>query len=525
MSVKKKIILILVAVLTGGTMLFGQNPGRKARKYIRTADLELNDNNYSKALELYRQAYSLDTANAQYAFKLGCCMYSMKKHKRESMVYFEKALRGGILEANYYLGNLYHLQGKFEKAIQALTDYKLYCRKKTFALARIDSLINQCKTAAELASKPINVTIENIGNAINSPYPDYVPVISADESVLIFTSRRKGSFAGLVDPFGEYFEDVYIASKQDSGWGIPQSISSNINTATHDACVGLSADGELLFLYRTSEDLVSGDLYFSAFDGTNWQVPAQLPVPINTKGYNEPSASLSSDGNTLYFSSNRPGGFGKRDIYKVVKLPNGEWGKAANLGPAINTAEDEDSPFIHPDRRTLYFSSKGHENMGGFDIFKTIVSEEGTWSMPENLGAPVNTPDDDIYFVLSTDGKTGYYSSDREGGFGGTDIYLIHFPDEDLKLSVFKGMVVMVVAEDSIQQPIAARISLFDEEANKLAGLYTNNKLTGKFIMILSPGKEYRMEVEAEGYETYQTSVRAELKQNLRVIKLRQTPK
>lgn len=519
MSETKKIFLTLLSVFIAGSVLFAQNVRQQVRKNIRQAELELSSNNFSKALDLYRKAYQLDTANVQTAYKLGLCMYTMKKHKRESQYYFEKAQRAGILETNFYLGNLYHLQGKFEDAIRAFTVYKISARKQEFSNACIDSLVQKCKTAAELVNSAVNVSIENIGSTVNSEYPDYVPVISADESVLIFTSRRKGSTGGLLDPLGEYFEDVYIASKQDSIWTAPQSIGSNINTGTHDASVGLSADGEMLFLYRTSEDLISGDLYFSVFDGTNWLAPTKLLPPVNTKGFNEPSASLSSDGNTLYFSSNRPGGFGKKDIYKIVKLPNGEWGKAVNLGPGINTPEDEDSPFIHPDRKTLYFSSKAHKNMGSYDIFKT-VNEDGKWSEPENMGYPVNTPDDDIYFVLSTDGKTGYYSSERSGGLGGADIYLIRFPDENMKLGVYKGVVL-----DSENLPLSAKITLHDAATKELSGIYNNNKLTGKFLMIVSPGKDYTMQVEAEGYQPFTGTVRAEIKQQLHTIKLQKSPK
>jgi hypothetical protein len=233
-------------------------------------------------------------------------------------------------------------------------------------------------------------------------------------------------------------------------------------------------------------------------------VPEKLPSPINTKDYTSPSATLSADGQTIYFSSNRPGGFGKKDIYRAVKLPNGKWSKALNLGSIINTEEDEDSPFIHPDGKTLYFSSRSHKNMGGYDIFKTTLSEEGHWSEPVNMGYPVNTPDDDIYFALSLNGQTGYYSSDRPGGFGGSDIYLIHFPENDLGLTVFKGI---VVSADSADRPISAAISLFDSKTGNQEGIYNTNPLTGKFIFILKWDGEYQMRVEAKGYNSYSGKV------------------
>src|ERR1035437_844589 len=544
MNRNKNIALIFLAVIAAGAISFAQG-ARKVKKYLRDADLEMYNNNFKNALDLYQRAYLLDSADSQVAFKVGTCMYNFKKYKQRSLPFFKKAQQAGILEANYYLGNIYHLSGKFEDAIQAFQDYKNSSGKKIFSNAEIDSLINKSKTAIEFVKRPVNVTIENIGGTINSEYPDYVPLISADESILIFTSRRKGSTGGLLDPFGEYFEDVYISQKKDGNWTAPRGISSNINTPTHDACAGLSADGEVLFLYRTSKDLFSGDLYVSVFNDMDWTVPEKLPPPINTENYTEPSASLLSEGQVLYFSSNRPGGYGKNDIYRAVKLGNGQWSKAVNLGPTVNTAEDEDSPFIHPDGKTLYFSSKGHKNMGGYDIFKTTLTSSSflgkdVWSEPENLGYPVNTPDDDIYFVLSTDGKTGYYSSDRPGGYGATDIYLIHFIKEDFGLGVFKGM---VVAADSSDKPLKAKISLiaapcdsadmtfgsainfFDSDTNKVKGIYNTNQLTGRFIMIVSKNKEYLMKVESGGYEPFTGKINSSVSEEIHKIKLHRQEK
>jgi hypothetical protein len=517
----RNIILIFLTLFLSGVG-FSQNQKGKAKKYIRNADFEMYNNNIAKALDLYQQGCALDTGNSQNAFKLGICMYTIRKYKKQSVVYFEKARRGGIMQADYYLGNLYHLGGKYDQAIATFQEYKDKVSKKDFSNASIDSLITECRTAIEFEQHPADVTIENIGKTINSEYPDYVPVISADESELIFTSRRAGSTGNLLDPLGDYFEDVYISFKKDSVWSLPRNISNNINTGTHDACVGLSADGELLFLYRTSDDLLSGDLYSSVFDGKDWTVPVKLPSPINSAEYTEPSIAMSTDGQTIYFSSNRPGGYGKKDIYKVIRLPNGEWSQPVNMGPSINTAEDEDALFIHPSGKTFYFSSKGHKNMGGYDIFKSELHEDGSWSEAENLGYPVNSADDDVFFVLSTDGKTGYYSSVKPDTYGGTDIYLVHFPDEDLGLDVFNGVVTM---DDSVSQPLAARITLFDSKMNKLVGVYNTNKLTGKFIMIINPDREYFMKVESEECESYVGTVWFSAPGAAKKIKLKRKPK
>ena len=487
------------------------------KQNIREGDLYYYNNDFSNAKRFYEAAYKLDSSDLKLAFKLGVTLYNLKQYKLQSLKYFEKTLAKNS-ETKFYLGNLYHLNGKFQEATAMFNEYLNY-RKKKIKEPEVNALIEKTKTAIEMVKNPVNAQVENMGSVINSAYPDYVPVISADESELIFTSRRAGSTGGQLDANGEFFEDIYISHKKNGQWSAPIGISS-LNTPTHDACVGLSPDGELLFLYKPSKDFLTGDLYFSTFAGEEWMSPQKLNSPVNTDDYVESSASLTADGKTLYFSSDRPGGFGKKDIYRVARLSNGEWSKPMNLGAAINTAEDDDAPFIHPDGKILYFSSKGHKNMGGYDIFKsTYNADENKWSETENLGYPINTPDDDIFFVLSVDGKRGYYSSSRTGGYGGSDLYMINFPEEDLNLSVVKGM---VVSADS-SKPIYAKITVKEMETEKLQGIYSTNPFTGKFIMILTPGVNYSITVKSipEGFNSFSDTISSGKKEEeVKVIKL-----
>ena len=496
-----------------------QKNKQKSRQNEREGDLYFYSDDYANARLFYADAWKYDSSSAKLALKLGVSMYNLKNFKLQSLPYFEKARSGKNPEIKFYLGNLYHLNGKFQEAIRMFTEY-MNEKKKKITNTEINGLIEKSNTAIELMKHPVNVKIENMGPVINSEYPDYVPLISADESKLIFTSRRANSTGGRLDANGDFFEDIYISTKKNGEWTTPVSIGDNLNSPSHDACVGLSPDGELLFLYKPSKNLLTGDLYFSVFAGNEWMAPIKLNTPINLDDYTESSASLSADGNTLYFSSDRPGGFGKKDIYRVTKFSNGEWSKPLNLGPQINTPDDDDSPFIHPNRKTLYFSSKGHKNMGGYDIFKTEYNpESGTWTDAENVGYPINTPDDDIFFVLSTDGKRGYYSSNHSGGFGGSDIYIIKLLDEDLNLSICKGM---VTSADSLK-PMYATITVTDIETGKLQGIYNTNPYTGKFIMILTPEKKYSIFVEpyAGGYNSFSdTIVSFKSEEEVRVIKL-----
>lgn len=509
-------ILISVFIFSVSGSAFAQKS--KVKQNIREGDLYFYNNDYAPARKYYDNAYKLDSTDVKLAFKLGVSMYNLKQYKLQSLPYFEKTRNTKNPETKFYLGNLYHLNGRFQDAIVMYTDY-LNSKKKKISDAEIKILIEKSKTAIEMTTHPVNVKIENMGSVINSEYPDYVPVISADESKLIFTSRRAGSTGGQLDANGEFFEDIYISYKMNGEWSAPDGISS-LNTSTHDACVGFAPDGELLFLYKPSKDFLTGDLYISTFAGDEWMVPVKLNSSINTDDYIESSASLSADDNTLYFSSDCPGGFGKRDIYRATRFSNGGWSKPVNLGPTINTSEDDDAPFIHPNGKILYFSSKAHKNMGGYDIFKSTFNQDyGSWTESENLGAPINTPGDDIFFVLSVDGKRGYYSSIRKEGYGGADIYTIYFPEEDLNLSVIKAM---VVSADS-SMPVSAKIIVKESETEKLHGIYSTNPFTGKFIMILTPGKKYLLTIESssEDYRSFSETISAGKKEEeIKVIKL-----
>jgi hypothetical protein len=283
---------------------------------------------------------------------------------------------------------------------------------------------------------------------------------------------------------------------EDGKWGTPKNLGAPINTNTHDACVALSFDGNQMIIYRTSNDLLTGDLYLTRTDFVGWTNPVKLGAEINTP-FIETSACFSTDTSVIYFSSNKPGGFGGKDIYRIKKLPNGRWSMPMNVGPTINTDKDEDSPFLHPDGTTLYFSSKGHNTMGDYDVFKTILNPETfAFSAPENLGFPVNTVNNDIFFVLNANGTHGYYSSVKEETYGGSDIYMIdtRFGDNDLKVKQGKVMYGNEISK--------AKITLIDIESKQVSGIYNASSKTGKFIMVMNPVKSYKAIIEEDGFQT-----------------------
>lgn len=484
----------------------------RAKEYFRIEE-------YHNALPLFLQLDSIIPDNPEYNFSIGVC-YLNSNYKSYGSHYLEaaKELNNTSPELNFYLGKALHFDHQFDKAINIFQQYlqtlDLNDPNDLKKIQEVNRYIDQCNIGKKLVANPLNVTIENIGPVINSRYADYVPVITADETVLIFTSRRSNTTGGGIDEVdNQYYEDIYISYYENDQWTEPENLS--INTNTHDACIALSPDGYELYTYKPNvSNIRSGDIYESKLTGNEWSKPKRLEGKVNTKGW-EPSCSISANEKKLYFSSDRLGGYGGSDIYVSIKLPNGIWAKPVNMGPNINTIYDEDAPFIHPDGKTLYFSSKGHEGMGGFDIFTSVypvadygmntqqISDENmkNWSKPLNIGYPINTAGDDIYFVWSVDGTRGYFSSVREDSYGDKDIYIVHRPEAKVSLIVFKGKVLDAVSHN----PLGANIIVVNNSDQELYGVYNSNSHTGKFIVILIPGKNFGISIESltPGYLPY----------------------
>jgi outer membrane protein OmpA-like peptidoglycan-associated protein len=345
--------------------------------------------------------------------------------------------------------------------------------------------------------------MENLGPSINTEYSEHSPVISGNDSILIFTARRPESL-GAQPELNYYDEDIYIVHKKDSIWGAAKNIGEPVNTKGHDATVSLTSDGTKLFIYRQDK---GGEFFRTTFDslGKSWNNPQRLPAPINSKFY-ETHLSVSADSSTMYFASDRPGGYGGLDIYISKKIGKNKWSEPKNMGTAVNTSFDEDAPFIHHDGRTFYYSSNGSRSMGGFDIFVTEYdSAQGIWLPPLNMGYPVNTPDDDIYFVVSQSGKYGYYSSGKEGGFGEKDIYVIEFP-YFVYPKRFNMTITGIVADSVLHDTLPATVRLINPETGEVLDEVITTKDSAKYSFIIDPQTTYIIEVSTEGFDTYRES-------------------
>ncbi len=493
---KKHLFLLSFLFLSG--FLFAQNENERL-------DLLIDEGNFDEAIQLGAALLKDQPDNPELNFKLGYSYLMTALRKPKSIPYLEKAVNlmssqskkpnGLFFESKFYLGKAYHYNYEFKKAIN-LFNRLLETTKNKELTAAINREIDQCKVGIKLMREPVKMQINNLGENINSEYSDHSPVVSADESVMIFTSRRKRYEGEQLEEDGQYNEDIYISYNEGNSWQKAKGISMNINTDAHEATISISPDGSQLFIYG-SED--AGTILVSYLTGDQWSVPMPLGPNINTK-YRETHASMSADGKYLYFTSDRPGGYGGLDIYVSEKQEDGTWGPATNLGPGINTEFDEEGPFIHPDGISLYFSSKGHETMGGFDIFQSKKNEFGTWTLPENMGYPINTIDDDVFITLTPDGKRSYFSSYREDGFGSTDIYMMALPEaEEKPVTVVKGKVVTCAKQSN-----DVEITVYDSENDDLLGLYKPNSRTGKYLFILPRGRNYYAIYEVNGEEKHQ---------------------
>jgi outer membrane protein OmpA-like peptidoglycan-associated protein len=500
-----KFILLLFFGLLSLSDSYGQNE----KRLIKEAEDNLAKGDKINALSFFLKAYEKNPANAETNFQIGK-LYLEGIYKGRSLKYFEKslALKPSVHpEINKYLAESYHYNMMFDKAIEQYEMAKKNLHKDHEFHKRVDRKIFECNTGKELVAKPIEAKVENVGNVINTTYPDFAPVISADESVLIFTSRREGSTGGEMDEKGDYNEDIYISEKVNGQWSAPKNIGTNINTAGHDASVGLSADGKELFTYDGDG---RGDIkYCKLKRDSSWSKPFLMSGNINTKS-GETSICISPDGKTVFFTSDREGGHGGFDLYMSHIDKKGEWQKAVNLGTTINTAEDEEGPFMDLDGKTLYFSSQAHKGMGGYDIFKSVYdSTKSKWSEPENIGYPINTADDDIYFVLSGDGKHGYYASVREDGYGEKDIYMITMPERKDYHELVKKMEVILKKEirvDSVLPvkpvelfPVVLKGNVFDRT--------TGGTLSVKVQLLDDKGKVLNeLQTSEDGAYTFETT-------------------
>lgn len=463
--------------------------------------------NYEQAFKNYQEAIEEGNTSPEVYYKAGVSALNLSdiNEQLKALPYLEKAAKTESEEVSdklyYYLGIAYYKNSQMTEAIDYLSRYKKSLpASETEEIEKIKRELKVAENALKLIENPRETTIYPFNQQINSQYTEYNPVVAADESVMAFTALRPNE--GRSRSGAEFIEEIHVSYRDNYGnWSEPEAIS--IRSQFNYGTAGLSADGREMLIFIGSGNN-AGNLYTIKKKDGEWTQPVTMGKMVNSN-FLESTASITPDRKIIYFASNRPGGFGGMDIYRVMKKEDGSWTKAENLGPQVNTEFDDDAPFIHPDKKTLFFTSDGHNTMGGKDIFKTVYIG-GEWQQPTNMGYPINTIANDNYFTLTADGRKGYFSSDRPGGQGGQDIYWLDMPESErnIPLTMVKGR---ILAGDELK-PVPTEITVVDNEAGKKIDYVYNPSIeTGNYLIILPPGKNYDLIIEAEEYLPYTVNI------------------
>jgi len=436
----KKFIILIVSFFIVIFNSFSQAEYELEEMFL-DADSWFFYEDYQEALPLFLKVLDADSLNYNVMYKIGFCYLHIPGQKHKAIPYLENAIKrttfsyrnniysekSAPIDALFYLGNAYLVNNQIDEAIDAYTGFqnkitrtKKVANKDIYDLQYLNRQFDACRNALQFKYDPINFIAENIGSPINTRFNEFNAIVSGDGNSLVFTASL------------QFYDAIFYSKKQNGAWSYPMNIMGQLGVDDKSATTGISFDGSELYIYR--DDDFDGNIYVSFLqeDGM-WSKVKKLGDNINTK-YWESHASPSPDNQKLYFVSNREDmGFGDLDIYFADRINDTTWNDPVNLGEVINTQWNENTPFLTPDGKRLFFSSEGHTGMGGYDIFySTLIN--GEWSEPVNIGYPINTTDDDIFFAPAKDGTFAYCSQFSKQGYGGQDIYefqLFHLPEYD----------------------------------------------------------------------------------------------
>ncbi|RLD24866.1 MAG: hypothetical protein DRI70_07825, partial [Bacteroidetes bacterium] len=451
---------------------------------------------YADALPLFEGLLKNDPGNDNLKYKIGICLLNDPYQKHLSIQYLVEAsnnINPDYKENSYkeitappdvlfYLGNAYLVNELMDRAIESYEEFLKIMDRDVYDEELVNAQIRACNNAKRLKTMPVDIDLLLLDSLINTRYADIHPVISGDGTKLAFVTEL---------PF---YDGAFFCEKTDAGWSYPQSITQSLGFDADIYPVGLSHDGTEMILYYDDEYI--GNLYYSKYEEGRWLPATKLGDNISTK-YWESYACFDTEGNTLYFTSNRKGTHGGLDIYKSDRLPDGSWGVAENLGTNINSRYNEETPVISEDGQTLYFSSYGHYNIGGYDIFYSKKNADGTWGEPINLGYPINTTDDDLYFQPVNNGTNAYYSLYSPSGKGNHDIYYMEIYSVDNPRMYF--VTGKLNAEDSPSVNSQMAIFIVDSQTGDTVMISSPDSETGEFSFNLKKGI-YELHFKGEGY-------------------------
>jgi outer membrane protein OmpA-like peptidoglycan-associated protein/tetratricopeptide (TPR) repeat protein len=447
--------LLIFALSFSFLNTFAQKENENLKEIFMDAEFFFINEDYSEALSNYQQIYKRGyQENGNINYRIGQCYLNITGEKGKAISYLEKAvkltdsryLEGAFKEthapndAYFYLGKAYRIDNQFDKAIENYQAFKkMYEGKDAERINLVNQEIEACKYAVSQILKPENVYTQEIGRPVSTGNRDVFPVVSGDKNSIVYITKLK------------FYDALYSSRKVNGKWTTPINITPDVQSDGDQYPTFISYDGKELYLRK--EDNFEADLMVSKKESGVWSKSKSMGKNINSK-YFEGNMSISKDGKTLFFSSNRKEGSGAMDLYKSIRQANGDWGAPVNLGNVINTPFNEDAPYISDDGTRLYFISQGHQTMGGYDVFSSTLSADGSFSKPVNLGYPINTTDDDIYFYPLDNGAIAYTSINRKGNLGFEDIYEMYVnpsPDLMATLKLKPKEEVVNVSEEVIQ--------------------------------------------------------------------------
>lgn len=495
----RAIILLLLTVPVWAAAQTGlDTKSKKAIDLYVEADNFRVRGQYNEAINALTGAIQKDKKFTEAYHRLGIVYRAMKDYPRATNNFNQAlTLTRDIRKQKmiwFDLGEAYMASGQYQQATDILSRFVEAETQNKQRLARAGSWIQNARFAMSNQSVSDAFTPKPLSDTVNCFPLQYFPALTADQQSLIFTRRRGHRL--------EDDEDLVISRKDQAGrWQMPQSVSPSINTPDNEGTCTISADGRKLIFTSCGDRGYSGncDLFESIKTGDQWSKPVNLGPNVNSGDW-ESHPALSADGRTLYFVSDRRGGFGRNDIWYTTLGENGKWTRARNLGEPINTQYDERSPFIHVNGRTLYFASNGLVGYGGYDIFYSEQAD-GKWSSPLNLGSPINNHEDQYSLFITADGQKGYYSHEEnlENGTERSVLMEIQIPDNQ-KIKYRSNYVKGIVTDAKTGEKLQARIELFDINKNEIVSLVDSDSVTGEYLMVLTQGSEYGLYVNKKGY-------------------------
>lgn len=470
---------------------------KKALQFYNSSEDFIIRRQYPQAIDLLKQALQKDNEFAEAHLRIGSAYRAMNNFAQALSHYQQAVLLKpndkSFLGAYYALAELYFQKGDYAKA-RELTDKIISYQPLPKNIVRdVNALVANVEFASEKIKDPLSFDPKPLPANINKFGLQYFPVLTADQQHLIFTRR--------IGPGAQYDEDIFISKKDVTGnWGDPVSISNNINTENNEGTSTISADGRTLIFTSClgREGFGSCDLFISYKEGDTWSEPENMGNKINSREW-ESQPSLSADGRTLYFVSTRQGGLGNRDIWVSKLGVNKEWSVPQNLGPSVNTEDEEVSPFIHANGQTLYFASKGFPGFGGYDIYVTELTAEG-WSSPENLGYPLNNADDQVSLFITADGEKGYYSYERRTQQDYVSVLYEFDVPPSIQIANKTSLVTGKVYDQETKKVLKAPVELYNLATEELVAKVSSDSLTGEYLMVLTEGSEYALYVNKENY-------------------------